>query len=240
MTTVLAYHRQGEIDYASLDYDPDDPEPMPDAMYQFPYLHEIISVLGSRFAESGWSSRDFMSSNTILCYDPSNLNMRVQPDCYLAFGVDVPSIWERKLYLPWEVGKPPDFVLEVGSESTGRQDITRKRDIYARMGVPEYWRFDPSGGEHYGEPLVGETLVENEYQRLELTTVPDGVLKGYSPMLDLYLCWHEGIPYLYDPAAGQYLRNFNDTQAALREEQAALQEAQARIRQLEEELRRRQ
>jgi hypothetical protein len=88
--------------------------------------------------------------------------------------------------------------------------------------------------------LVGETLVENEYQRLELTTVPDGVLKGYSPMLDLYLCWHEGIPYLYDPAAGQYLRNFNDTQAALREEQAALQEAQARIRQLEEELRRRQ
>ena len=51
----------------------------------------------------------------------------------------------RKLYLPWEVGKPPDWVLEVASSSTGAEDVGRKRDLYARIGVPEYWRFDPQG-----------------------------------------------------------------------------------------------
>ena len=45
-----------------------------------------------------------------------------------------------------EVGKPPDLVLEVASESTGRRDYTFKRDGYEKMGVGEYWRFDPSGG----------------------------------------------------------------------------------------------
>ena len=253
MTTVLAYHRQGEIDYARLDYDPDEPGPLPDAMFQFPILQEFLSILGDRFTASGRHPDNFLSSNTILCYDPANLNRRVQPDCYLAFGVAVRAILERKLYLPWEVGKPPDFVLEVGSESTRLRDITGKRRTYAQMGVPEYWRFDPTGGDYYGEPLVGERLVDGEYQPFPLTTEPDGALKGYSPTLDLHLCWYEGKPYIYDPAAGEYLKNLTDTQAALRMEQvarhmeqaarqdaeAALRAAQARIRQLEEELRRR-
>ena len=49
----------------------------------------------------------------------------------------------------WEVGKPPDFVLEVASESTASNDTGDKRDLYARMGVAEYWRFDASGGDFY-------------------------------------------------------------------------------------------
>ena len=111
----------------------------------------------------------------------------------------------------------------------------------------EYWRFDPSGGEYYGEPLVGEELVNGEYQRFDLTTEPDGVLKGYSPLLRLSLCWQDGMLTFHNPATGEYLRNLPDTQDALRAEQAALQveqearqRAEARVRQLEAELRRRQ
>ena len=139
---------------------------------------------------------------------------------------------ERLLYLPWEAGKPPDFVLEVGSPSTGREDISRKRDIYAGIGVGEYWRFDPSGGDYYGEPLVGEELVDGKYRRVELTTDPDGVLKGYSPALRLYLCWRDEMLTFYNPATGEYLRNLPETQAALRQ-------AEARVRRLEEELQQR-
>ena len=35
---------------------------------------------------------------------------------------------------PWEVGKPPDFVLEVGSESTAENDLIGKRRTYAQIG----------------------------------------------------------------------------------------------------------
>ena len=36
------------------------------------------------------------------------------------------------------------------------------REIAAELGALEYWRYDPTGGEHYGEPLVGE------YRRFEM------------------------------------------------------------------------
>ena len=39
----------------------------------------------------------------------------------------------------------PDLVVEVLSPSTARNDKTRKKDIYARCGVQEYWIVDPSG-----------------------------------------------------------------------------------------------
>ena len=240
MTTKLAYNYRSEIDYRSLDYDPDERGPLPDSMYQDPILQELLPILAARYAGSGRSPDNFLGSNTIVCYDPANLNRRVMPDCYIAFGVDVRAIRRRRIYLPWEVGKPPDFVLEVGSESTGREDLGRKRGIYALLGVPEYWRLDITGGDFYGEPLVGEQLVDGQYQRFPLTTEPDGILKCYSPTLDMYICWHNEWFYFYDPASGSYLRNLADAEAAFRAEQEARQRAEARIRQLEEELRRRQ
>ena len=115
----------------------------------------LLGLLGSHFTDFGERPDTFLSSNTILCYDPGDLNIRVAPDVYLAFGVDEQAIRQRRLYLPWEVGKPPDLAVEVASASTARQDVTAKRDIYARIGVPEYWRFDPTGRDYYDQPLAG-------------------------------------------------------------------------------------
>ena len=52
--------------------------------------------------------------------------------------------------------------------TTGRNDYTRKRDDYAAFGVPEYWRFDPSGGEYHDAPLVGDHLVDGVYHPIEV------------------------------------------------------------------------
>ena len=237
MTTKLAYRYVSEIDYASLDYNPDEKEPLPDSMYQDPILQELLPILSTRYAGSGRSRENFLGSNTIVCYDPANLNRRVMPDCYLAFGVDVEAIRRRKIYLPWEVGKPPDLVLEVGSESTRTEDLVRKRDIYARIGVGEYWRLDVTGGDYYGEPLVGEELVEGQYQRFPLSTEPDGILKSYSPLLDLYLCWEREWFYFYDPVSGTYLRNLAEAEEALFDREAALRDREAAL-QAEREARR--
>lgn len=40
----------------------------------------------------------------------------------------------------------PQFVLEVLSETTAYRDRTVKREIYRRLGVEEYWMYDPHGG----------------------------------------------------------------------------------------------
>ena len=154
------------------------------------------------------------------------------PTCTWPFGVDANAIRPRKLYLPWEVGKPPDWVLEVASESTGRQDVNRKPAVYAQIGVSEYWRFDPSGGNYHGQPMSGAQLVNGTYQPVELTTAPDGVLKGYSPVLQLSLCWDEGWPRLYDPSTGAYLESWREVQAARAQAEARAAAAEAELQKI--------
>jgi len=38
---------------------------------------------------------------------------------------------------------PPELVVEIASPSTARQDRTRKMEIYAEFGIPEYWIVTP-------------------------------------------------------------------------------------------------
>lgn len=238
-TTMLPYRRQGEIDYASLDFNADELEVPPDHMEQDREIHEIYSLIYAHVTGFGARSDIFLSFDTNVCYDQGNLNVRIVPDLYLAFGVDAEAIRPRKLYLPWEAGKPPDLALEVASESTAQNDVRRKPDIYARIGVPEYWRFDPTGGRYYDAPLTGLRLVNGVYQTIELTTEPDGILKGYSQALRLSLCWGDEKLVFYNHETGAYLRNLSQTETALQDTEAALMDANAKIRQLEEELRRR-
>ncbi len=225
---MLPYRRQGEIDYASLEFNPDEKRRTEDAMDQNLEIAELLGIFRARFTDFNQRPDVFLDNETYICYDPSNLNVRVSPDIYLAFGVDAAAIRPRKLYLPWEVGKPPDFALEVASASTAAVDVNRKPQIYAAIGIAEYWRFDPTGGANHGAPLAGELLTNGVYRPVELTTEPDGILKGYSPVLGLSLCWDDGWPLLYDPAGGAYDEGWREVWHARRaaEEQAAIAERQ--------------
>ena len=214
--TMLPYQRQGDIDYSKLEFDPDLGERPPDHMEQSRQIWELVDLLQALFGDF-YRRRDvFIDNGNFICYDPSNLNVRVAPDVYVSLGVDADAIRARRLYLPWEVGKPPDWAMEIASESTGDVDTGRKRRIYAEIGISEYWRFDPTGGDYHGQPLVGERLVDDIYQPIELTTEPDGVLKGYSEALGISLCWDDGRPRFYDPAAGEYIPSASEVRAQLR------------------------
>ena len=225
---MLPYRRQGEIDYASLEFDPNEKELPPDHMEQSREIREITGLLAARFTEFDTRPDVFLDDDSFICYDPSNLNVRIAPDVYLAFGVDAESIRPRKIYLPWEVGKPPDFALEIASESTASADVNRKPDIYAAIGVRELWLYDPSGGRYYEQALWGGELVDGAYRSLSLTREPDGILKAYSPILQVSICWHEGWPLLYDPATGVYDANWRRE----REARMAVEAENARLREL--------
>ena len=202
-------------------------------MYQSPYFFDAVTTLKTRFSKDPSA---LVEGNTVVCYDPYDLNKRVLPDCYVAFGVNPPEIYRQNGYLIWVVGKPPDFVLEIGSKSTARRDLTEKRDLYASMGVPEYWRFDPTGGDHYGRALAGERLVGGAYEEIPLGIDAGGLACGESPTIGLSLCVRGGNLVFYDAASGEYLLTFEETQSALEEAEGALHETQGALRDSQGEL----
>ena len=139
-------------------------------------------------------------------------------------------------------GKPPDFVLEVASESTGVVDYTDKRRDYAACGIPEYWRFDPSGGFFHEVALAGDRLVEGEYQPIEIQVVGDRTYRGYSEILGLWVYWDERQLRWFDPKSEQFLRTHDEEYQraeleAYERQRAELRAVQAENRAIEAETR---
>ena len=142
------------------------------------------------------------------------------PDLLIAFNANPAANRARKGYLIPEQGKPPDFVMEVASESGKERDEVDKRNNYAQMGVPEYWRFDETGGQYHSVPLAGDRLINGQYQPIPIHETPDGRYWGHSESLNLDLCWENGELRWYDPVAQRYLPDFDDQTTALHVETA--------------------
>ena len=212
-----------------------DPPVSPDMQEQFPYISRAYVILEDHF-----SARPdvFVGGEGYLCYSPSDIPNAPKPDCMVALDLEIPpeEVTESNGYAISEIGKPPDFVLEVASKSTGRRDYINKREIYAGYGVAEYWRFDHTGGRYHDTALAGDRLVGDAYEPIPVTSGADGVIRGYSTALDLELHWYEETLRFWDPNTGEYLPELTEVKAqrdaAIVQRDAAL----ARIQELEAEL----
>ena len=147
------------------------------------------------------------------------------PDLFVAFDADPAGYLARNGYVISEQGKPPDFVLEIASRSTGRRDTVDKRISYAALGIQEYWRFDATGQFH-GTRLAGDRLVNDQYQPLHIEQLPDGSIQGHSEILNVNLRWENGQLGWYDPNTGKHIPTLADAEARVRE----LEETVRRLR----------
>ena len=226
-------------------YPETDGMPLPDGLFQSPLYARIMEMLRTFFKDLA----DCEVNGDIFIYYIEGDNRRtVAPDCFVVFGLSdaaLHSLEVRNTYVLHEVGKMPDFVLEIGSPSTGHVDTGSKRDLYADLEVPEYWRYDATGGDFYGEALVGERLVDGEYQRFEMRYEDDGSVWSHSDALNLDLWWVDGELRFWDPVRGEWLLSHEEehegrleAEAELEAERAARLEAEARAAELEAQLRR--
>ena len=153
---------------------------------------------------------------------PGTAPPHVIPDCLIAFDVDTDAIWRRVGYDPEQNGKPPDVVIEVASRRTHRNDTIRKRDIYRRIGIPEYWRFDAEDGRYFGQPIIGERLVNGEYERFPLIRYDDGAEGSTSAILNLNFRCLDRRFSIHDPATGAKYEHPQEMNARLLEENRRL------------------
>ena len=205
-------------------YPETDGVPLPDGEFQYPLFHTVVMPLRHHFRNR---PNTRVNGNTFIYYEEGNPSRWISPDCYVAFDVDVSLIEYHNTYRVWALGKPPDFIMEIGSKSTARRDMREKRDLYAKLGVGEYWRYDATDDSaFYGEPLIGEHLVEGAYERLPSRPMPDGIW-GYSPTLGLDLHWDAGRLWFYDSETGVRLLSYDDQAEALEDAEDALQESES-------------
>ena len=200
----------GMVEDPSIVYPSSDGEPMAENEEQLYAMIDAITTLREWYADQ----EDVHVGGDLLIYYRMNDNeTRVAPDVFVVFGSDKAR---RPSWRVWVEGKAPDIVMELASGSTWRRDMREKRDIYAEMEVTEYWRFDPSGS-YFAPPLIGERLEDGEYTEMPVATGGDGILRGHSRVLGLDLCvMPDGNLRLYDPASGQWLRTYHETEEALR------------------------
>lgn len=239
MTTPSALTRPRVKDYSHI-------EPLPDPPRE-PDMQQSRRLVP---AEGALMAYFHSRKDVAICgqgYIIKNVGDPVQfyPDCVFADGVNPDLIDDLNGYIIEVMGKPPDFVLEVASRSTGRRDYTVKRDGYAALGAREYWRFDYTGGRYHDAPLAGDALVDGEYEPIEIVHEPDGRHWGYSDALRLELWWDDGELRFRDPEIGRYLptpEEFGDVleeaEARVEQERAARLAAEAARRAAEAEIRR--
>ena len=213
---------------APVEYPSSDGQPMGETPVHRDCIIDAIWTLQEYFAER---ADIYISGDMFLYYEEGNPRASVVPDVFVVLGAVKDELREggwRDIYKLWEEPKGPDFVLEVTSRSTRRQDQVRKRALYARLGVGEYFLYDPKG-EYLVPPLQGMRLRAGGYEPLAPSRLADGAAGVWSEALGLYLRRRGRALRLHNPATGWDLLTHREEAATRREEAAARRAAEARI-----------
>ncbi|MEM6353679.1 MAG: Uma2 family endonuclease [Cyanobacteria bacterium P01_D01_bin.14] len=182
-------------------------------------------------------SNVYVSGNLFIYYEEGNPKAVLAPDVFVIFGV---SNRKRRIYQSWKEGdKLPAFVLEVTSKTTRKQDQETKPQLYASLGVQEYFQYDPTA-DYLNPQLQADYLVDGSYQPQPLQYTADQIPYIHSRVLGLDLQLHTirstvlGVVPLplalrfYDPQSGQTLPSPEEMAEALdlaqQERDAAQQE----------------
>ena len=226
----------------AVEYPDSDGKPLPDSDFQLDDLTYARDRLRIYYYDQCGRDDVYVAGNLFIYYQEGNRNAAVAPDIFVVLGV--PN-HKRRSYRLWDEGRVPDFVLEITSSSTWEEDQGRKRELYRRLGVTEYWQYDPTGA-HLQPVLQGLELAAGEYVPIAAGETAQGLPALASRVLGLELhATDDGLRF-HDPVTGQYLPTSAEDAAARAAAEAradaeaqARSAAEARIAELEARLRNR-
>jgi len=123
----------------------------------------------------------FIGTDQFWYWEKGNSSACCAPDAMVVFGV--PYREARRSFFTWlEEGAIPSFICEFASEKTWRNDVTVKFALFERLGVKEYFVFDPEA--LYLHPAIqGWRLLSGAYQSIGIN--PDGSLTSEELQLTL-------------------------------------------------------
>jgi Uma2 family endonuclease len=159
--------------------------------------------------------RVYVGSNLMCYYVAGDPTKSISPDVFVVRGA---AKGERRVYKFWE--EPvPNVVLEISAKKTRQDDFGWKKEVYAWLGVREYFVFDPDA--KLRAPLRAFRL--HGGQLVEEMVTGD---RASSHELGLELVNTGATLRLYDPRTQEFLRTPAEEAAGRQAEAAARQAAE--------------
>lgn len=203
---------------ADIEYPESDGKPMGETDLHRHWMNRLYDLLHRRYA----AERVYVGCDLLVYFTQGRPFDVCVPDVFVALGAE-PGF--RRTFKTWMEGRPPTVVLEVTSQSTRREDEVFKPRTYARIGVEEYFLYDPTA-DYLSPPLMGFCLAGEGGGRI----VADASGALVSAKLGLRLWLEDGELVLADAISGERL--LTDAEAA----DARADVAEAEIRRLRDEL----
>lgn len=175
-------------------YPESDGKPMAETDKHRKLMMDFILMLEDHFEND---DDVYVSGNLLMYYVQGDPRKSISPDVFVVFGVEKKL---RRNYMTWTEPNTPDFVLEVASPKTFKNDIGKKKKLYASvLAVKEYYIYDPLG--QIMPSFVGYRLIDGVYQEIDFVHQ-----RLSSETLGLELGEHDGKLRLYNPETSQWLR----------------------------------
>ncbi len=163
----------------------------------------------------------YVSRNLLIYYVKGDPKKNIAPDVFVVRGAPK---GDRRVYYLWEEGVAPQFVIEISSQYTWKEDVFRKFHVYEKLGVQEYFIFDPTSDYIKDSPLIGFRLEDGHYTEMELK---DDRL--HSDVVGLDLVNIGGTLRLFNPGAGKFLLTPDEEAEARMRAEAEVERLRAEI-----------
>ena len=154
------------------------------------------------------------------------------PDYFVVRGV---SDHQRRSYKIWEEGKGPELVVEFTSLKSHIKDLGDNPAIYERLGVLEYFVFDPHAVD-FTPPFRGFRLEDGALMPMVPTEQSDGTVVYTTDVLGLEFHGLGQSLRLMNPDTGETLPLPDELRKTLRVESARAEKAEARAEAAKAEL----
>jgi Uma2 family endonuclease len=207
---------------SEVEYPESDGKPLGETDLHIDWILRLRSLLKYRYRDQ----RVYVASDLLLYYVEGDPKKFVVPDGFVVKDCD-PG--RRRTFKTWEEGKSPDVVFEITSLASKREDQVLKPKTYARLGVKEYFIFDPTS-DYLEPPLQGFRMAGGRYEPIE----PDETRSLRCEELQISLRLEDADLVMQDLNTGEVLLTDAEAAIAAREAAQAAREAEQAAREAEQ------
>jgi Uma2 family endonuclease len=183
-----------------VEYPESDGRPMGETDLHRDWMNRIIELLKFRFRDQ----RMYVTGNLLMYYEEGDPSHFVVPDAMVVKDCE-PG--RRRTYKIWEEHRVPCTVIETTSRSTKREDWSYKTQLYEKLGIREYFLYDPTA-DYLRPPLQGYRLAGEKYAPI----APDAGGRLHCAELGLWLQLEDGDLVMIDAQTGE--RQLTEAEAA--------------------------